>query len=425
LRDAGRLAAAIDVLTEIETRHRPVRLALKTWGESARYAGAKDRAFVSGLVLDVLRRRRSLGWRMGEEAPRAAALAALRFLWDWPLERVAEAAGEEPHGPGPLSDAERTALENAPDLADAPDAVRGDYPDWLDAAMARAFGEARVTEGAALSERAPVDLRVNLLKSDPERTLKALSSLSAEPTDVLPTALRMPALDPTARSGAVEAIPQFSKGWFEVQDLGSQIAAASAGEVKGKQVLDLCAGGGGKTLALAGAMGNTGQIYAYDSDARRLADTIRRGDRAGVRNLQVRSPVNPEPLKGLEGRMDVVFIDAPCSGSGSWRRHPDTKWRLTPETLERRMADQDAVLDTGAPFVKPGGRLVYVTCSVLPQEDEDRVAAFLARTPAFAVRPATDDPKLTEFLTADGFLRLSPRTSGTDGFFVAVLEKPR
>jgi 16S rRNA (cytosine967-C5)-methyltransferase len=425
LRDAGRLAAAIDVLTEIETRHRPVRLALKTWGDSARYAGAKDRAFVSGLVLDVLRRRRSLGWRMGEDTPRAAALAALRFLWDWPLERVAEAAGEEPHGPGPLNDAERTALENPRDLAEAPEAVRGDYPDWLDAAMARAFGEARVDEGAALSERAPVDLRVNLLKSDPERTLKALSSLLAEPTDVLPTALRMPALDPMARSGAVETIPQFSKGWFEVQDLGSQIAAASAGEVKGKQVLDLCAGGGGKTLALAGAMGNTGQIYAYDSDARRLADTIRRGDRAGVRNLQVRSPVNPEPLKGLEGRMDVVFIDAPCSGSGSWRRHPDTKWRLTAETLERRMADQDAVLDSGAPFVKPGGRLVYVTCSVLPQEDEDRVAAFLARTPGFAARPATDDPKLTKFLTPDGFLRLSPRTSGTDGFFVAVLEKPR
>ena len=425
MRDAGRLAAAIDVLTQIEERHRPVRMALKNWGEAARYAGSKDRAFVSGLVLDVLRRRRSLGWRMGDGSLRAAALGALRFAWDWPLERVAEAAAEEPHGPGPLSEAERAALESPRDLVDASDAVRGDYPDWLDASMARAFGDARAEEGAALSERAPVDLRVNLLKSDPERTLKALSSLLAQPTDVLPTALRMPALDPVARSGAVETIPQFSKGWFEVQDLGSQIAAASAGDVKGKQVLDLCAGGGGKTLALAGAMGNTGQIYAYDSDARRLADTIRRGDRAGVRNLQVRSPVNPDPLKGLEGKMDVVFIDAPCSGAGSWRRHPDTKWRLTPETLEKRMADQDAVLDSGAPFVKPGGRLVYVTCSVLPEEDEDRVAAFLARTPGFAVRPATDDAKLTRYLTPDGFLRLSPRTSGTDGFFVAVLEKPR
>jgi 16S rRNA (cytosine967-C5)-methyltransferase len=425
LRDAGRLAAAIDVLTQIDERHRPVRMALKNWGEAARYAGSKDRAFVSGLVLDVLRRRRSLGWKMGHESLRAAALGALRFAWDWPMERIAEAAGEEPHGPGPLTETERAALTAPRDLAEAPDAVRGDYPDWLEPSMIRAYGAARAEEGAALSERAPVDLRVNLLKSDPERTLKALTSLAAEPVELLATALRMPALDPMTRSGAVETIPQFSKGWFEVQDLGSQIAATAAGEVKGKQVLDLCAGGGGKTLALASAMGNTGQIYAYDSDARRLADTIRRGDRAGVRNLQVRSPVNPEPLKGLEGKMDVVFIDAPCSGTGSWRRHPDTKWRLTADTLEKRMADQDAVLDAGAPFVKAGGRMVYVTCSVLPEEDEDRVAAFLARTAGFVAAPATPDPKLTPYLTPDGFLRLTPRSSGTDGFFVAVLEKPR
>jgi 16S rRNA (cytosine967-C5)-methyltransferase len=362
---------------------------------------------------------------MGDDSVRAAALGALKFEWDWPLDRVAEAAGEEPHGPGPLSEAEQGALAAPRDLADASDAVRGDYPDWLDASMIRAFDGARAEEGAALSARAPVDLRVNLLKSDPERALKALAPLLAEPTGVLATALRMPALDPADRSRAVEAVPQFSKGWFEVQDLGSQIAATAAGEVKGKQVLDLCAGGGGKTLALAGAMGNTGQIYAYDSDARRLADTIRRADRAGVRNLQVRSPVNPDPLKGLEGRMDVVFIDAPCSGTGSWRRHPDTKWRLTPETLARRITDQDLVLDQGAAFVKPGGRMVYVTCSVLPEEDEDRVMAFLGRTPGFTVTPATADPNLTAHLTPDGFLRLSPRTAGTDGFFVAVLEKPR
>jgi 16S rRNA (cytosine967-C5)-methyltransferase len=425
MRDGGRLAAAIEVLGEIEGRHRPVRLALKAWGEAARYAGAKDRAFVSGLVLDVLRRRRSLAWRMGADTPRAAALGALRFLWDWPLARVAEAAGEAPHGPGPLTEVERLALESPRSLAEAPPAVRGDYPDWLDPAMDRAFREDRAAEGEALAARAPVDVRVNLLKTDPERALKALQPLQAEPVEALPTALRMPALDPTARSGALEAIPQFSKGWFEVQDLGSQIAAAAAGDVSGRQVLDLCAGGGGKTLALAGAMANTGQIYAYDADARRLADTVRRGERAGVRNLQVRSPVQPDALKGLDGRMDVVFIDAPCTGTGSWRRHPDTKWRLTPEALVKRQADQDQVLDDGARFVKPGGRIVYVTCSILPEEDEDRVAAFRDRHPEFRVRPATDDPKLVRHLTPDGFLRLSPRASQTDGFFVAVLEKPR
>ncbi len=425
MRDGGRLTAAIEVLTEIETRHKPVRLAMKAWGDGARYAGSKDRAFISGLVLDVLRRRRSLAWRMGDDSLRAAVLATLRLHWGWILDRLAEAAGDEAHGHGPLTDAERQALTTPRNLADAPPAVRGDYPDWLDPSFARAFGEDRAEEGAALAERAPVDLRVNTIKTDPARALKALTPFDAQPPGLATNALRIPAPAAADRSGAVEAIPQFSKGWFEVQDLGSQLAASAAGEVKGKQVLDLCAGGGGKTLALAAAMNNTGQIYAYDSDARRLTDTVRRGDRAGVRNLQVRTPLNPEPLKDLAGKMDLVFIDAPCSGTGSWRRHPDTKWRLTPETLAKRQADQDLVLNDGAGFVKPGGRMVYVTCSVLPEEDEDRVAAFLGRHPEFTRQPATADPDLARFLTAAGDLRLTPRSSGTDGFYVAVLEKAR
>src|SRR5690606_35554822 len=209
---------------------------------------------------------------MGEEGARAATLGALAFDWRWPLERIADACAETPHGPGPLTEAEAAALAAPRDLADAPSPVRGDYPDWLDASLDRAFGEARAEEGAALAARAPVDLRVNTLKTDPDRALKVLTPLDAQPTGVLPTALRMAAPDPTRRGGAVETIPAFSKGWFVVQDLGSQIAAASAGEVSKAQVLDLCAGGGGKTLALAAAMNATGQIYAYDSDARRLAD---------------------------------------------------------------------------------------------------------------------------------------------------------
>lgn len=423
MRDGGRLSAAIDVLTEVETRHKPIRLALKTWGDASRYAGSKDRAWVSGLALDVLRRRRSLAWRMGDDSPRAAALAALHVLWNWPVERIAEAAGDEPHGPGALTDAERAAMTQQRDLADAPPSVRGDYPEWLQPSLQRVFGAEAALEGAMLAERAPVDLRVNTLKTDVEAAVKALAPLGAEPTGVLPNALRMPAPDPTQRGGALETIPAFSKGWFEVQDLASQIAATAAGDIKGKQVLDLCAGGGGKTLALAAAMANKGQIYAYDSEARRLADTVRRSERAGVRNLQIRSPVYADALKGLDAKMDVVFIDAPCTGTGAWRRHPDTKWRLKPEALAQRTRDQDAVLDLGTQFVKPGGRMVYVTCSILPEEDEDRVQAFLERWTDFTVKPATSDENLTRHLTAEGYLRLSPRASNTDGFFVAVLER--
>jgi 16S rRNA (cytosine967-C5)-methyltransferase len=421
MRDGGRIAAAIDVLADIEGRHRPAHLALRAWGADARYAGAKDRAFVSGLVLDVLRRRRSLAWMMGEQADRARALAALRFAWDWPIERLEAAAGE-PHGPGALADTERARLDQPASLDDAPAPVRGDYPDWLEASLERVFGEARWVEGQALAVRAPVDLRVNTLKTDAAHVQKALAAFGPEPVDFPPHALRIPAPAASDRAAPVEASPAFEKGWFEVQDLGSQIAAAVAGDIAHRQVLDFCAGGGGKTLALAAAMRATGQLWAYDADARRLAETVKRARRAGVRNLQVRSPTEAEPLAGLEGRMDLIFVDAPCTGSGTWRRHPDAKWRLTPQQLERRIAEQTAILKASAPFVKPGGQLIYVTCSLLAEENEDRAAAFLAAHPAFTIEPvelAGSEP----WRTVDGFLRLSPRTAGTDGFFVAAMRR--
>lgn len=246
MRDGGRLSAAIEILTDVETRHRPVKLALKAWGDASRFAGSKDRAWVSGLVLDVLRRRRSLAWRMGDDSPRAAVLFALHVLWNWPLERIAEAAGDAPHGPGPLSEAERAALVQPRDLANAPPSIRGDYPEWLQPSFARAFGHDAALEGAMLSERAPVDLRVNTLKTDAEQALKALAPLNAEPTGVLPNALRIAAPDPSQRSQSLEAVPAFSKGWFEVQDLASQIAAEAAGQIKGARCSTFAPGAGAR-----------------------------------------------------------------------------------------------------------------------------------------------------------------------------------
>ena len=421
MRDGGRIAAAIQVLADIEVRHRPAHLSLRAWGADARYAGAKDRAFVSGLVLDGLRRRRSLAWMMGEETDRARALGALRFAWAWPIERL-EAAAAEPHGPGPLTDAERARLDHPIPLDDAPPPVRGDYPDWLDGPLERAFGEARALEGQALATRAPVDLRVNTLKTDVAHVQKALAAFGPELAGFPPDALRVAAPAASERAAPVEASPAFEKGWFEVQDLGSQIAAAAAGEIAHRQVLDFCAGGGGKTLALAAAMRATGQLWAYDADARRLAETVKRARRAGVRNLQVRSPNEAEPLAGLESRMDLVFVDAPCTGSGTWRRHPDAKWRLTPQQLQRRVAEQTAILDSAALFMKPGGRLIYVTCSLLAEENEDRVAALVASRPAFAIEPV-ELAGAERWRTASGFLRLTPRSAGTDGFFVAALRR--
>ncbi len=419
MRDGGRIAAAIQVLDDIELRHKPVRQALKTWSDGARYAGSKDRAWVSGLVLDVLRRSRSLAFGMGAETNRARALGALRWVWDWELERIAEACAD-PHAPEPLTEAEVKALSSGLSLKGAKADVQGDYPDWIEASMARTYGQHRVEEGIAFAQRAPVDLRVNRLKSDSYEVLKALEMMGAEPAGMLPDALRVPAPAAAERAAAVEIHPAFAMGWFEVQDLGSQMAAACAGDIKNAQVLDYCAGGGGKTLALAAAMGNTGKIYAYDSDARRMTDIIPRATRAGVTNLELRTPLNKEPLNGLQESMDLVFVDAPCTGSGTWRRHPDAKWRLMPDALQRRLNEQRKVLDQASVFVKPGGRLVYVTCSIFAEENEDQVAAFVARAGNFKVRRLEVFP---EFLTPQGYLRLTPRTAGTDGFFAALLER--
>ena len=211
MRDGGRIEAAIAVLADMAARHKPAHLALKAWGDGARYAGAKDRAFVSGLVLDVLRRRRSLAWMMGEESDRALTLAALRFVWDWPLERL-EAAADEPHGPGLLTEVERARLSDPVPLTGAPAPVRGDYPDWMDAALARVFGEDRAAEGEALAARAPVDLRVNTLKTDAAHVIKALEPFGPHPLALAPNALRIPAPAANERAAPVESAPGVRQG---------------------------------------------------------------------------------------------------------------------------------------------------------------------------------------------------------------------
>jgi 16S rRNA (cytosine967-C5)-methyltransferase len=427
----ARVAAAIEVVAEIAARRRPAADALKDWGLAHRFAGSGDRAAIAGLVYDALRRRASAAFVMGTDGARAIVLAMLRLERKLAADAIARLADGARFAPMPLSDDERARLDAA-DLAGAPPWVAGDYPEWLDPQLARVFGDERSAEGAALASRAPLDLRVNTLKGSRERAAGALADLAPQPTPWASTGLRI-VLGADAKNPAIHAEPAFIKGLVEVQDEGSQLAALLAGARPGEQVVDLCAGAGGKTLALAAAMENRGQIYATDLDKRRLAPIHARLDRAGAHNVQVRTPAaGRDVLADLAGRADLVVIDAPCTGTGAWRRNPDAKWRLRPGALAGRRKEQAAALDRAAALVKPGGRIAYITCSVLAEENGDQVRDFLERQGAFALQPPAEIAAAlgeralvfcrTALLAPEGLL-LTPRRTGTDGFFVSMFGK--
>jgi 16S rRNA (cytosine967-C5)-methyltransferase len=427
---AARASAAIEILAEIDARKRPAAEALKDWGVSHRFAGSSDRAAIGNLVFDCLRTRGSAGYVMGEERARALVFRTLVTGWGLSPEDVAAFADGSRHAPQSLSASELAGLRRELP-ADAPAHVRGNYPEWLGAEFERAFGARAAEQGAALARRAPVDLRVNTLKANRDKVLKALRRFAARPTPHAPFGVRIEQVPGPGKSPHVEAEPGHGKGWYEVQDEGSQLATLLSGAKPRQQVIDLCAGAGGKTLGLAALMENTGQLYAYDADRLRLRPIFERLKRAGVRNVQVLPPGNREALAKLDGKIDVVLIDAPCTGSGVWRRRPDAKWRLLPQMLETRLKEQQLVLDEGARLVKPGGRLAYITCSVLPPENRDQVEAFLARHPAFKLVPwpalwEQALPGVTPVPSADGSaetLLMTPRDHGTDGFFGAVMER--
>ncbi len=428
---SARLAAAIEVFAAIDQERRPAADALKAWGLGHRFAGSGDRAAIAGLVYDALRRRSSSAWLMGESTPRAVLLGMLKRERDLGTDAIAALASGAQYAPAALSEDERARLDGA-DLAGAPPHVAGDYPDWLDAHFDRAFGGDRAEEGAALAARAPLDLRVNTLKAEREAAAAMLADLSPEPTDWSPWGMRI-RLAADAKSPPIHAEPAFIKGMVEVQDEGSQLAALFSGAQPGEQVLDLCAGAGGKTLALAAMMANKGQLYATDDDKRRLAPIHDRLKRAGARNVQVRTPksVGTE-LDDLVGRLDLVVIDAPCTGTGAWRRNPDAKWRMRPGALEQRTKEQADILERALPLIKAGGRIAYITCSVLDAENGDQVHSFVRRHPEFAVRPPAEvaaalGAPAEAFIAAarlsEHGLLMTPRLTGTDGFFISVLAR--
>jgi 16S rRNA (cytosine967-C5)-methyltransferase len=429
---AARISAAIEVLEDIEARRRPASDALKDWGMAHRFAGSKDRAAIGSLAYDALRRQASAAFIMRSDAPRARLLGALTLQRSMPADAISALCSGERFAPAPLSDEERQRLE-ARDLSVAPAHVRADAPEWLWPRFESAYGEHAVAEVSALAGRAPVDIRINSLKGLRDVIRPKFAHLNPVDTPWSPVGIRFDAGE-GGRGPALQALPEFVKGQFEIQDEGSQLVAAMSGVEPGWQVLDLCAGGGGKTLALAGLMNNSGQIFATDIDARRLAPIHERLERAGVRNAQVRTPRGREddPVADLAGKMDLVLVDAPCTGTGVWRRNPDAKWRMRPGALEQRILEQDHVLAKAATLVKRGGRIAYITCSMLPDENDARVAAFLASHPGFSLI----DPRDTLSIAPDALaeradilspvghgIQLSPHRTATDGFYLALVTR--
>ncbi len=417
---AGRVQAAIEVLHEVLTRHRPASDALKDWGKAHRFAGSSDRHAIGTLVYDGLRQRMSAGMQGGGDDARHIVFGVLRGDWRMHVDDMAALADGQ-HGPAALTGDELSALAQTP--RDLPWHVEANIPAWLAPTFDVQFGRGALQEGKALAKRAPIDLRVNLLKSD-ALTLRALiSTYNPVSGPWVNTSLRIAAPAHDQKHVNVEVDPAHGMGFFEVQDTASQIAAVLTGVRPGETVADICAGAGGKTLALAALMQNKGRLVAHDVDRHRLRPIFERVMRAGASCVEV---VAATP----DGSFDCVVVDAPCSGTGTWRRKPEIKWKLTRKTLDVRLTEQRNVLETGAQLVKPGGRLAYFTCSLLPEENIQQVERFLGENLDFRIIPFGEIWGRTIGgevpVSADGrsdTLLLTPHQHDVDGFFVAVMHR--
>ena len=412
---SARLQAVIDILEGLEATAQPADRYLRDWARARRYAGSKDRAAISERTYAILRHRSSFVWRMGSGDARALVIASL-LAEGLAADAVAGLFDGKAYGAAALSEAERLTIAS-PSSGEPPLHVRGEFPPFLEAELARAFGSALLDEIVAMQARAPVDLRVNSLKASRETVLEALHAegYSVAPTRTSPFAIRL-----AAGACGLERTKLFAAGAFEFQDEAAQIAALLCAAKPGMRVLDFAAGAGGKSLALAALMQNKGEIVAHDTSPARLRPLAARAARAGATIIHPRTP---------QGSFDIVLVDSPCSGTGTWRRQPELRWRTTPDGLKSLTGLQDDLLEQGAPFVAAGGRLVYATCSVLPCENEDRIASFLPRHADFAVLPAsavwseavgTEPPP-----GLDRFFKATPLQTGTDGFYTAILQRRR
>ncbi|WP_313003695.1 RsmB/NOP family class I SAM-dependent RNA methyltransferase [Brevundimonas sp.] len=469
---AARLAAAASVLDSIAHSRQPAEVVLKAWSAANRYAGSKDRRAIADRVYKVIRARGRLVWAMGgREDGRALVIGSLSLIDGLPLDEIDLLHSGEGYGPRPLSKQERGRIMVTP--GELPGWVAAGLPEFVVEDFKIAFGD-RWTEEAheLMAPRAPIDLRVNLAKTTVAGVEAELveAGLSPERTPWSAAGLRLSAEPPPN----VQALEAFKQGHIEIQDEGSQVACWLTGVAPGMTVVDYCAGGGGKTLGLAmlgqpvapraataeveaapvatwSPVGGDGQgaapkpkakpvvemgirLFAYDVVQKRLDNIRPRLARAGVAADLRPLGQNGGGVEDLVRQADVVLVDAPCSGSGTWRRRPEDAWRLKPAEVERLHALQVQILGRAAELVKPGGRLVFVTCSMLRGENEATAAAFEENHPEFAPVPVaealtganlTDAARERLGALAEGGhrLRLSPASTGTDGFFAAVYER--
>ncbi len=437
VKPAAQIQAAIailDILTEslAGKDRRPADATLAAYFKANRYIGAKDKGVISELVYLVLRQKAALEWWLTQgglvASGRNWVLAALLFLKEKsPGDLEALFSGEK-HAPAPLSIYEQKWVRHVyrkPLLSsDMPMDARFNIPDWCVPLLEAQWGSTLADELAALSQEAPVDLRVNTLKVPSRDAL--VSRLRKDKWNAHPTALSPIGIRLTKRV-ALFAHTAFAEGLFEVQDEGSQLVALATEAKAGQRVIDFCAGAGGKTLAIAALMKNKGKILAFDTSAKRMEQMNVRLKRAGVDTVEkhVIDHEHDKFLKRHHASADIVLVDAPCTGSGTWRRNPDLKWRTSKTDLDELVELQQRILYSAAKLVKAGGRLVYATCSILKNENDQQVDKFLVDHPHFRVvtpeKLWNNSPTLRDRYRGNT-LSLTPFRDGTDGFFIAVLE---
>ncbi|HKP24997.1 MAG TPA: RsmB/NOP family class I SAM-dependent RNA methyltransferase [Dongiaceae bacterium] len=430
----ARLQAAIDLLHAIHGGSAPADRATAAFFRNRRYIGAKDRREVLDRAYAVLRRRAALDWWIDKsgQAPqdrdRARLIASLALLDGWTPDRIAGSFDGVDYHPPKLDDTERRMAKAVAgkeiEAPEQPSDVRNEYPDWIAPYLERRFNGRVDEEMQAAIGTASTDLRVNTLKATRDQAIAALKKegVKAEATALSPVGLRVEGRPPLATMAV------FKDGLIEVQDEGSQLVALLADARPGQRVADFCAGAGGKTLAMAARMNNKGKIVACDVLEGRIDRAAVRFNRAGVHNVERRalSSERDQWVKRHAGTFDRVLIDAPCSGTGTWRRNPDAKWKLSAQDIEELEQVQRNILDSAWRLVKPGGRLIYATCSLLAEENEAQIEAFLAAHADFKrvpVREVWTSAIGGDCPTTSDTLSLTPAQHGTDGFFAAVLER--